>query len=286
MTPKVVLITGVTSGGLGAALALKLASQKDRYQVFGTLRNVSKKSELFRLEAKSLGLDPDCIHLVELDVTSSESVHLCVQHVLSKAGHIDILVNNAGYGHFGTVESDGIDVVKHVFEVNYFGVYRMIEAVVPSMREHASGHIINISSIGGLVGAPFNDAYSSAKAAVDMLTESLATYMPSLGITMSVFNPGAITTNFLDSIKGLADGKATLHPSYVTLYEKFFGAIQTAFAGGQTPAEAAADIVKIIEAGKDANVRNVTLAAKDMALLKLSDLTGNIAVKATRSAFL
>jgi len=172
---KVVLVTGVTTRGLGASIACQLA-QNEKYIVIGTLRDMAKATE-FQQEIAEKGLAQDAITLVELDVTSDASVQKAVDFILQKEERIDILINNAGSGFLSTIESATMDEVQSVFNVNYFGVHRMIRAVVPGMREHRSGQIINVSSIGGIVGQPFNDAYCAAKGAVDLLTEVNLTYV-------------------------------------------------------------------------------------------------------------
>jgi len=166
---KVVLITGVTAKGLGAAIACQFA-KSEKYTVIGTLRDMKKVAD-FQQEALERGLTQDAITLVQLDVTSDDSVQQAVDFILKKEGHIDVLINNAGSGFISTIESTTMEEVQKVFNVNYFGVHRMIRAVVPGMRERRSGRIVNISSMASIVGNPYCEVYCATKGAVDLLTE-------------------------------------------------------------------------------------------------------------------
>jgi short-subunit dehydrogenase len=152
---KNVLITG-TSTGLGLETAVLFAQRG--YKVFATMRNLDKSASLqARIDAEKLD-----IALLPLDVTSAESVETCVAQIIQEAGCIDILINNAGGGFAKTTEQATEAEMQWVTDLNYFGVIRCIKAVLPFMRKQKSGHIINITSVGGLVGQPFNEFYCGA----------------------------------------------------------------------------------------------------------------------------
>ena len=136
-THKVILITGA-SRGIGLATAKRLVD--DGYIVYGTSRNPENLSELV-------------FPLLKLDVTNGESVKNCVETIIAQSGQLDILINNAGLSIFGAVEENSIQEAKNLFETNFFGVMRMVNAVLPIMRQQRCGLIINISSIGGLLEA-------------------------------------------------------------------------------------------------------------------------------------
>ncbi len=149
--PKTILITGASSG-VGQATARLLAQQGHR--VFGTSRHPSDRGEA----------SPN-ITLIALDVRFDESVTAGINTVLGQAGHIDVLINNAGYELAGALEEATLDEAKAQFETNFFGVIRMVNAILPMMRQQRRGQIINISSLTGFVAVPFLGIYSASKLA-------------------------------------------------------------------------------------------------------------------------
>jgi NAD(P)-dependent dehydrogenase (short-subunit alcohol dehydrogenase family) len=156
-TRPVAIVTGA-SGGIGEATARALHAAG--YRVFGTYR---------RLPAtRSPGIE-----YLGCDVTSDESVKAAVSEVLSKTGRIDLLVNNAGVGLVAGAEESSLEQAKSLFDVNLFGVIRMIKAVLPTMRRNRAGRIVNVSSVMGLIPAPFMALYSASKHAVEGYSESL-----------------------------------------------------------------------------------------------------------------
>ena len=218
---KNVLITG-TSTGVGFESALLFA--RKGYKVYATMRNL-KKGEVLTQAAQSAGLD---IELVALDVTQPETIRDAVNHVISQDGKIDVLVNNAGAGFAKTTEQASVDEVKWVTEVNYHGVVYCTQAVMPHMRKAKSGHIINVTSVGGLVGQPFNELYCGAKFAVEGYTEALACYVgSSFNIKFSLVEPGGITTEFMNSAVAATaiDGQLATG-EYLPLFEKYLAGAQ------------------------------------------------------------
>src|SRR5215470_9269134 len=145
---KVVLITGASSG-VGQATA-RLLSQNG-YKVFGTGRNPASAEAIPMVE------------MLALDVRSDDSVAACVKEVINEAGRIHVLVNNAAYELAGAVEETSIDDAKAQFETNFFGVVRMVKAILPTMRQQKQGQIINISSLSGVSSIPFMGIYSASK---------------------------------------------------------------------------------------------------------------------------
>ncbi len=140
------------------------------------------------------------IRIVQLDVTGENSVKNAIQSILSESGRIDLLVNNAGYGLPGAFEDIGIDEIKALYETNVFGVIRVMQAVLPSMRKQRSGRIINISSGAGKIGYPGGSAYVSSKFALEGLSESMAFEVEQFGIKTVLIEPGFVQTNFADNI--------------------------------------------------------------------------------------
>lgn len=167
---KIILVTG-TSSGLGLSVSIKLAEQG--HTVYASMRNLDKAEQIKQAIAKK-NLN---IHLIQMDVESTESVARAVSTILEQNGRIDCLINNAGMGFVETTEKASEAKINQVMNINFMGVVRTIKAVLPAMRQAKSGQIINITSIGGLIGQPFNEIYCASKFAVEGLTESMASYI-------------------------------------------------------------------------------------------------------------
>ena len=194
----VVLVTG-TSTGIGLATALHFA--RKGYDVYAGVRNLGTASEL----TQTLSKETLPIHPVTIDVDDSASVKVGVGEVLKRSKHIDILVNNAGIGGGGPLEDVPVDWVKTLFETNYFGVIRMIQAVLPSMRERRSGVIVNVSSIAGRVAVAGHGHYSAVKHALEAASEVLAQEVGGFGIRVAVVEPGVVITPIFTKAKRFAD---------------------------------------------------------------------------------
>lgn len=177
--PKTVLITGASSG-VGQATA-RLLAQKG-YKVFGTSRN-----------PVGAGSTPN-VTMLALDVRSDESAAACVQAVINQAGRLDVLVNNAGYELAGALEETSMEEAKAQFETNFFGVLRMVNAVLSLMRQQKAGHIINISSLAGLTSVPFTGVYSASKFALEGYTEALRQEVSPFNIKVSQIEAGFLKT--------------------------------------------------------------------------------------------
>jgi NAD(P)-dependent dehydrogenase (short-subunit alcohol dehydrogenase family) len=182
---KTFLITGVSSG-FGRALAE--AALSDGHTVAGTVRNDADKQ---KFEALGPGA-----HALILDVTDTKAIAPAVAHVENGIGAIDILVNNAGYGHEGILEESSIDDLRRQFEVNVFGAVAMIQAVLPSMRKRRAGHIVNITSMGGIITLPGLSYYHGSKFALEGISESLGKEVRDLGIMVTAVEPGGFRTDW------------------------------------------------------------------------------------------
>ena len=185
-TPRSWLITGCSTG-IGRHIALKALAKGHRVAV--TARNPDAVEDI-------VAEHPEQALALALDVTKRGQVAAAVRDTQDAFGGIDVLVNNAGYGYMAAVEEGEDDEVRAMFETNYFGVVEMIKAVLPGMRSRGSGHIINISSMTGLVANPPNVYYSSSKFALEALTEGLAKEVAEFGIRVSAIEPGAIRTDW------------------------------------------------------------------------------------------
>ncbi|XP_030845263.1 retinol dehydrogenase 8-like [Strongylocentrotus purpuratus] len=149
MAQKITLITGCSTG-IGLNIAVKLGKDAaKKYMVYSTMRNLGKKEPLETAAGDALN---DTIFIRPLDVVKDDSVTNAVNEIVDKHGRIDLVINNAGIATFSPLEYTPLADVRDVFETNFFGVVRMMQAVLPHMKEQRSGHIINVSSIGGSLG--------------------------------------------------------------------------------------------------------------------------------------
>jgi NAD(P)-dependent dehydrogenase (short-subunit alcohol dehydrogenase family) len=214
-TQKVWLITGAARG-LGFEIAKTVLAAGDK--VVATVRSNAEK-----LAAE---LNNENLHVVTLDVVNEAQTKEAVAEALATFGKIDILLNNAGFGLLSGVEEGSDEQVRKMFDTNVFGSLNMIRSVAPHLRQQRSGHIINISSIGGLVASAGWGLYNSTKFAVEGFTEALYKELKPLGVHVTVIEPGYFRTNFLDSsslnqseniIADYADtvGKTRLHAAEV-----------------------------------------------------------------------
>ncbi len=184
---KVWFITGA-SAGFGRLLAEYLCGLGAT--VIATARDVSKLNDLTtRFPGNAI--------LLSLDVTSKASIEAAVKDALARAGHVDVLVNNAGYGVTGAIEEVSEEEYMPMFETNVFGLLTLTKALLPQFRERRSGNIVNLSSIGGLIGSPGWGYYNATKFAVEGLSEALAGEMAPLGVHVTVIEPGPFRTEFL-----------------------------------------------------------------------------------------
>lgn len=176
---KTVLITGATSG-IGLACAERLADAG--WRVFGTGRTISEHKTRRGVE------------MIRMDIDDEESVNAGVANVLARAGRLDAVVNNAGFSMMGAVEDTSIEEAKAQLETNFFGVLRVCRAALPVLRAAGGGHIVNISSLAGVVGLPFSGLYSASKFAVEGLSESMRLETRPFGIRVVLVEPGDFRT--------------------------------------------------------------------------------------------
>jgi NAD(P)-dependent dehydrogenase (short-subunit alcohol dehydrogenase family) len=179
-TWPVAIVTGA-SGGIGEATARALLAAG--YRVFGTYR---------RTPASSVA----GVEYLACDVTSDEAVQAAVGQVLAQAGRVDLLVNNAGVGLVAGAEESSLEQAKSLFDVNLFGVFRTTKAVLPTMRRQGSGRIVNISSVMGLIPAPFMALYAASKHALEGYSESLDHEIRASGIRVVLVEPAYTRTSF------------------------------------------------------------------------------------------
>lgn len=233
---KVALITGASSG-MGKSTANLLHSQG--YTVYGAARRTNEMNDL---KAKGMGV-------VALDLTHDESIVEAVNTILNKEGRIDILVNNAGYGSYGAVEDVPLGEARRQFEVNLFGMARLTQLILPTMRKQKSGRIVNISSMGGKIYTPLGAWYHATKHAVEGWSDCLRLELKEFGIDVVVVEPGGIQTPWgqiaADHLK-----KTSGTGAYASFANKVAANFKKTYAGnqlthvdilGQTIAKAATD---------------------------------------------
>ena len=180
---KVILITGASSG-IGFDAAASLARQGHR--VYAAARRVERMEPL-----KELGVVP-----LRMDVTDEASMEAGVRTVLEAEGRIDVLVNNAGYGYFGAIENVPMEEARRQQEVNVFGLARLCQLVLPSMRERGSGRIVNTASVAGKTVLYFGGWYHVSKYSVEALSDALRMELKPFGIDVSMIEPGGIRTDW------------------------------------------------------------------------------------------
>lgn len=191
----VILITGITSG-FGRAMALRLS--QDGHKVYGTYRRDS---------------DPiPGVTYIKADVRDEDSLKSAVNQVLETEGRIDTLISNAGMGIGGPLEFTSTDDARMQMDVNFMGMVRLLNLVVPVMRRQRHGHIICISSIGGLMGLPYQGMYSASKFAIEGYCQALRLELRQFGIHVTVINPGDFSTGFT------AQRGKVCHPEAMTAY--------------------------------------------------------------------
>jgi NAD(P)-dependent dehydrogenase (short-subunit alcohol dehydrogenase family) len=186
-SPRVWFIAG-SSSGFGYLLAKEVLRRGER--VIATARDASKLDDLLKQH-------PQTARTFSLDVTKPEEIESVAQQAIAAFGHVDVLVNNAGYGVNGAIEEVSEDEFEPMFQTNLYGLIRTTRAFLPHLRERRSGHIFNLSSIGGLIGGAGWGYYNVTKFAVEGFSEALAAEMKPLGVHVTVVEPGPFRTDFL-----------------------------------------------------------------------------------------
>ncbi len=227
---KVVLITGA-SAGFGYLAVKELLKQG--HTVYAGARRLEKMRELEKLGAK----------IYKMDVTIDEDVKRIVAEIIRNEGRIDVLVNNAGYGGYGMVEAVTLEEAQRQFDVNVFGLARVSKAVLPHMRSKKSGTIINMSSVVGRAGSPMIGWYGASKHAIEALSDALRAEVKGFGIKVSLIEPGAMQTEFLDV--ALKQMQTVEHPKeYKTNVSNFIEAFSKNYDGAPGPEKVVKAILK------------------------------------------
>ena len=263
-----VLITG-TSTGIGLETAL--AAAEAGWTTVATMRDLSRADEL-RERSRNLSID-----IRWLDVTAT-SVAEVVDQVVADHGSLDAVINNAGAGRVGTVETLGLPAFRDAMEVNFFGVVRVVEAALPHLRA-SGGRILTISSVGGVVGQPFNEAYCAAKFAVEGFLESLAPVARALGVPVVIVEPGAVASEFVANASVPSVGDDPYAPLLAAYLERTAGA----FANAQSAQAVATLLVDLLSTPEPPTRVQTSPGATAFAGLKLADLDGSAVQTLTRT---
>ncbi|HEX3436678.1 MAG TPA: SDR family oxidoreductase [Pseudacidobacterium sp.] len=228
---RVWFITGASTG-FGRKLAEAALAKGDR--VVATAR---KEKTVADLEQQH----PDRARAVRLDVTDTAQVKASVQAAIDAFGRIDVLVNNAGYGLFGAIEEVSDAQIRQQFETNLFGLLNVTRAVLPLLREQKSGHILNITSVGGQVSFPIAGLYHGTKYAIEGISESLAKEMAPFGIKVTIIEPGGFKTDFAT--------RSLIRAERIEAYQPLYEGLLKAFEGGVygDPARAAQAMIQVVE---------------------------------------
>jgi NAD(P)-dependent dehydrogenase (short-subunit alcohol dehydrogenase family) len=225
-SPKIVLVTGASSG-FGQLTASLLADKA--YRVFGTSRR-ERPSPSNRIE------------MVVLDVRSDDSVRSCVEHVMAQVGRIDVLVNNAGQIHASVIEETTVEQAKDILDTNFWGAVRVTAAVLPIMRRQRSGHIVNVSSLAGLIGLPGQAFYSASKFALEGYSEALSEEVEQFNIVVSLVQPGFFKT---DLHRDMQHGARRID-DYSAMRQALETTLAVAIERGSDPHKVADLIVEIV----------------------------------------
>lgn len=227
------LITGASSG-IGLATALKFA--QNGWQVYAGTRNVERDQSQYG--------EHELLHFREIDVARPDTQKSVLDEIEQKQGQLDVLFCNAGIGYIRALGQAPLDEIQHIFNTNVYGVMQTIQAALPIMQKAGRGHIIATSSVGGLVGQPMNEIYCASKFAVEGLLESLATYYkPFFNIDVTLLEPGAIATNFVQSVMGhVANTGGVLDDAYKPVIEQY----TQSFLGRNTEPQTAESVAEVM----------------------------------------
>ena len=235
------LVTG-SSTGIGYATALRLA--RDGHDVVATMRNPSACDLADVAAGEGLNLETRA-----LDVDDFDAVDATIASVMAEKGGIDVLVNNAGIGNGSTVEEAPFELFERTMRTNYFGALRATKAVLPSMRERGSGHIVSVTSQAGRIAVPTLSSYSASKFALEAVMEALAVEVAPYGVRVAIIEPGAILTPIIGK-----NERPNMDGPYAAHFSKFMALAFHDFGRASQP-EVVADTIAEAIASNGAKLR-------------------------------
>lgn len=279
----VAVVTG-TSSGIGLHSAVGLA--KAGCEVVATMRDLGKRRALDQAAA-SAGVELD---VRVLDVVDQETAGSCLSSVVADHGALDILVNNAGQGLVGTLEQLSDEDLRAQMEVNYFAVASLTRLAIGVMRRAGHGRVVAVTSVGGVVGQPFNDAYCASKFAVEGLLQSLAPVAARVGVEVSIVEPGPVSTEFVNGIMSRSAGalrQTAGEEGSVDAYGPMLGAYvartRETFSQAQSAEEVAAVVVEAATTERPRFRWQTSDAARLFVARSLCDLDGGQVLAETAS---
>src|SRR5471032_2703952 len=232
-TAKVWFVTGASRGfgRIWTEAALKRGDQ-----VVAAARNPAALDELVEIYGTSILVLP-------LDVTDRDAVFQAVNHAHSHFKRLDVILCNAGYGYMGAIEELEHEQVKANFDTNVFGTLSVIQAALPILRAQGSGHILTVSSIGGIIGFPTGGSYTASKFVIEAMSEALAGEVAAFGIKVTIIEPGQFATGFSASVQS---------PPTIAAYDPIRQAIRSSFKSGDVgdPLATAAAILEAVDANE------------------------------------
>jgi NAD(P)-dependent dehydrogenase (short-subunit alcohol dehydrogenase family) len=221
---RVILVTGASSG-IGKCCAEYLSQQGHR--VYGTSRR------FYSTDSEQLSSNTNLFQMIQMDVTDESFVKKGIDDIIARESRIDVVVNNAGFAIIGSLEDTTIAEAKSQFETNFFGSLRVCRAVLPVMRRQRAGHIVNISSIGGLISLPFQSAYCASKFALEGAMEALRMEVRHFGIHVVLIEPGDFKTDITGHRQKTAE--STQNSAYGDAFKRVLRTVDSGERNGPTP---------------------------------------------------
>jgi NAD(P)-dependent dehydrogenase (short-subunit alcohol dehydrogenase family) len=258
---KIILITGISSG-FGKQAAHLLAKQG--HSVYGTIRKECEVSDL--------------VNVLKMDLTDNESIKKVVETIIGKEGRIDLLINNAGMHTGGPIETSPAENIRLQMDTNFMGTVHLTREVLPLMRKQGGGMIINFSSIGGLMGLPFQAFYSTSKFAIEGFSEALRMEVIRFNIKVVVINPGDFHTNNSANRRNFLAPLVDEDP-YRNQFEKALSVIEKDEANGWDPDILAGKLVKIVECKNPSQRYIIASSEQKLAVLLKHILPGKLFMK-------
>ncbi len=232
---RVVVITGASSG-IGKCCAEYLVQKK--FRIYGTSRKPISTADEITYSSTNL------IQMIQMDVDDESSVDRGIDRIMARESRIDVVINNAGFAIMGSMEDTTITEAKSQFETNFFGALRVCRAVLPIMRNQQSGYIVNISSIGGLIGLPFQSAYCASKFALEGAMETLRLEVRPFGIHVILVEPGDYKTELTEH--RLKTEQSMSNSGYLNRFKKAMRKVELGEQNGPSPESIAILVNKII----------------------------------------
>ena len=275
---KTILITGANSG-FGRDMALSF--QRAGHRVYAGIREITGRNK-----AGAESLRGEGVSVVELDVTSDQSVEQGVGALLASSGNIlDVVINNAGIAAAGVSEAFTSDQVRELYNTNVVGIHRVMRTALPALRAKGDGLVINISSIVGRVNFPFFGLYNGTKFAVEAITEGYRYELSQLGVDVVLVQPSAYPTNMFATVRQPADGpRAESYGPVAAIPGKMFESFQGLFqsADAPNPHDVAVAVLKLIETPKGSRPMR-TVVGHSFGADRINELTAPIQDQALQS---